>query len=94
MRALLVVEAEVIAQALFQLHHRLVLVQVDMLILDRAPEPLDEHIVQGAPATIHADADVGRFQVLIWLGCRLYSLAHSLSVLLPLAASSATLSLS
>ena len=44
MQTLVIVEREVLMQALFQLTDSLVLVQVDVLILDRALEPLDEHV--------------------------------------------------
>ena len=33
--------------------------QIEMFILDGAPQSLDKDVVQGASATIHADADVG-----------------------------------
>jgi len=51
MQTLSVVEREVLFQALFQLRNRRVLVQVDVLVLDRAPEPFHEHIVQRASMT-------------------------------------------
>jgi hypothetical protein len=33
-------------------------VQIDVLVLDRLPKPLDEHIVTPAALAVHADADV------------------------------------
>jgi hypothetical protein len=35
------------------------LVQVDRLVLERAPQPLDENIVQAAPAAVHGDRHTG-----------------------------------
>ena len=57
MRTFIVVELKVALQALFQLRHRGILVQVDVFIFDGAPEPLHEDIVQGTPTTVHAHTD-------------------------------------
>ena len=37
--------------------------EIDVLVLDGAPEPLDEDVVEGAPTTIHADTNMGGFQL-------------------------------
>ena len=37
--------------------HAVVGVQVDLLVLERAPEPLDEHVVEAAALAVHADRD-------------------------------------
>src|SRR6516162_1441407 len=36
--------------------------EIDLLVLERAPQPLDEHVVHPAPATIHRDAHAGSRQ--------------------------------
>ena len=36
--------------------------QMDFLIFDRAPQPLDEDVVHEAAASVHRDRDPGRFQ--------------------------------
>lgn len=36
--------------------------EIDVLVLDRAPETLDEDIVMGSTSPIHTDANVGRNQ--------------------------------
>src|SRR4029077_16278698 len=57
-QALLVVEAEVLAQALNRYRDRFVALEVHLLVLHRAPQPLHEHVVEGPAATVHADADL------------------------------------
>ena len=52
MWALIVVEREVLVQALYQLNNRRAIVQVEVLILDGAPEPLYQDVVQGPAAAI------------------------------------------
>lgn len=37
--------------------HRLIRVQIHFLVLDRLPQPLDEHVVAPAATAIHADGD-------------------------------------
>ena len=44
MRTLRVVEREVICQLVARLGHALVGMQIDVLILDATPQPLDEHV--------------------------------------------------
>lgn len=50
-----VVEGEVAAEAGQGILGRLVIVQIDLLVLDAAPEALDEDVVEGAAAAIHTD---------------------------------------
>jgi hypothetical protein len=57
MRTTGVVEGEVALDTGPGRGHRVVGVQVDFLILEGAPEPLDEDVVPPAPETIHADLD-------------------------------------
>ena len=56
---LFVVEAEVRAQAVDRCRNGGVALQVHLLVLDRSPQPLDEHVVECPPPAIHADLHVG-----------------------------------
>ena len=62
MHSLRVVKLEVFRQALCQLEHAAIAFQVDVLVLETAPKPFDEDIVEAAPAPVHADRDALRFQ--------------------------------
>ena len=53
--ALVVVEVEVAAEAVGRLRHALVVPQVHVLVLDAAPQALDEDVVEAATSTVHAD---------------------------------------
>jgi hypothetical protein len=61
-QALVVVEVEIAMQACFQRRHHVIVHEIEMLVLDRAPQPFDKDIVQGSASTIHADSDLGPFQ--------------------------------
>ena len=54
----MVVELEVVGQAVIELWDALVVPQVDVLVLHRAPEALDEGIVQSPTPAVHADEDL------------------------------------
>ena len=56
--ALLIVVAEEAVEAGEQLLWILVAAQVDVLVLDGAPEPFDEDVVHPAPPPIHADQEL------------------------------------
>ena len=56
-RALSVVEREIFRQATGQLGDRAVALQIHLLVLDAAPQPFDEDVVQGASTPIHTDGD-------------------------------------
>src|SRR5574341_1941972 len=62
-RPALVVKMEVARQGKLQLPQALVGVEVDVLVFDTPPQPLDEHIVDPTPAPVHAEVhpvvDVG-----------------------------------
>lgn len=62
MRPQEIVFVEELPQACAQIGERGVLVQVDVLVLDGAPEAFDEGIVQRTAATIHTDSDIALFQ--------------------------------
>lgn len=55
MRASAIVEIEIAGQRLPYLGNGVVAVQVNLLVLDRFPETLDEDVVSSAPLAIHAD---------------------------------------
>jgi len=60
--SLVVVEEEICLQTPLQGGDRLVFSEINILIFDTAPQPLDEDIVETPTATIHADADIGILQ--------------------------------
>lgn len=62
MRALVILELEVDVQSCFQVWGVRIVREVDVLVLDRAPQPLDEDIVQSPPPDVHADLDGISFQ--------------------------------
>src|SRR6266480_2114350 len=57
MEPLLVVERNVSCHMLARVPHALVVSPIDLLICDRPPQPLHEHVVQGPAAAVHADTD-------------------------------------
>jgi len=61
-RTLAVIKGEVLGQADYQFAHRGIALQIHVLMLDAAPEPLDEDVVERAPPSIHADGDTLAFQ--------------------------------
>ena len=54
MRPARVVETEIARQRGLHSAHRLVGVEVEVLVLDTSPQPLDEHIVDPTPLAVHA----------------------------------------
>src|ERR1700737_82619 len=54
-RTLIVEEVKVAINAHSGLAHGVVRVQVHLLVLERAPEPLDEDVVDAASLAVHAD---------------------------------------
>src|SRR3954465_11198808 len=57
MRSAGIVEAEIPADRGARLSDRVVSSEVDLLVLDRSPEPLAETVVAPGPFAIHADGD-------------------------------------
>src|ERR687884_855783 len=55
--ALLVVEAEPSADAGLGFGHRRIGIEVDLLVFEAAPQPLDEDIVHAPALAVHADGD-------------------------------------
>src|SRR5207245_3978001 len=62
MLALLVVEAEPGADASLRLGDAGIGVEVDLLVFEAAPQPLDEDVVHVAALAIHADGDLVALQ--------------------------------
>ena len=58
MRPFFIIELDVLMQTPPQLGHRFVVVEIDVLILQCAPEALDEDVVEDPTTTIHADTDL------------------------------------
>src|ERR1019366_9227254 len=59
MRAACVVKAEVLRERSACLRAVRVPVQIDLFVLDAAPQSLDEHVVDPATLAVHADGDAG-----------------------------------
>ena len=57
MRALRVVEVEILRQLLFRIADAFVGMKINVVILHHPPQPFDEHIVDPAALAVHADAD-------------------------------------
>ena len=57
-----VVEVQISADASACLGHSLVGMEVDFLVFDRTPEPLDEDIVSPRTLAIHRDGDLRLLQ--------------------------------
>jgi len=62
MRATLIEELKIASETRTDIRDRLVAVQVDLFVLDRAPEPLDEDVVAPAAFAVHADLDLSAAQ--------------------------------
>jgi hypothetical protein len=60
-RAPVIVELKVAIQRRIQVGPAGEVARVDDLVLHTAPQPLDENVVQGAAAPIHADGDAALF---------------------------------
>jgi len=58
----LVIPGEPSCQVFGKLNSRFVCLQVDALVLQGAPEPLDEDVILEAPFAVHADFHVPCFQ--------------------------------
>ena len=62
MGAFVVVELDVVAYPLTQLHDRVGRIDIDVFLLDSAPEPFYPDVVLAAAPAIHADEDAVLFQ--------------------------------
>ena len=57
-----IVKLKIFLQAQVCLSWRLVVVKINLLVLDRPPQPLDEDVVQATSPAIHADGNLPVFQ--------------------------------
>ena len=57
MRPFLIIEEEVVGQSPVEVCNRVVGLDVEVLVFDRAPEAFDEDVVECSTASIHADGD-------------------------------------
>jgi hypothetical protein len=57
MRSSAIVETEVAAKRGIEFSGCFISMQIDLLVLDAAPQPLDEHVVDPAPVAVHANCD-------------------------------------
>ena len=55
MRSFMVVAVKVVGQSSLQLHHRVILSEIDVPSIGAAPEPFAKNIFQGAAVTVHDD---------------------------------------
>ena len=62
MRAEAIVAIEIPPDRGPRLRHALIRVQIDLLVLHRPPEPLDEHVIPPGAFAVHADGDAVRRQ--------------------------------
>ncbi len=86
MRSLVVVEVEVVLQRREQIEAAGEVAGIDQLVLERAPQPFDENVVERTAAAIHADQDaallersqeVGRGELRALIGVPDFGLAGS-----------------
>ena len=59
MKSLLIVKVEISAQSLFCVGDRLILVEIDFLILDASPQSFNEDIVKDATSSISTNGNLG-----------------------------------
>jgi hypothetical protein len=62
MNSLLVVKKKVFSQAAPNFRNRLIMIQVNLLVLHRSPETLHENVVKNPAPPIHANPDLFLFQ--------------------------------
>ena len=59
-RSVEVVEVEIAPQVLLSFAGAAIIIQIDLLVFDAAPEPFSEDVVRRAAVAIHADLDSRR----------------------------------
>ena len=60
MKPLLIVKVEIVSQSTRSRSHGVIVVEINLLILDTAPEPLNEDVVKVAASTIPTDGNLSR----------------------------------
>ena len=57
-----VVKPEITIQVTPRIRNRRILMKVNLFVFDTTPKALNENVVEGPAATVHADQDVSAFQ--------------------------------
>jgi hypothetical protein len=52
MKSLLIIKVEIVSQSTTSCVHRVIVVEIDLLILDTAPEPLNEDVVEYSASAV------------------------------------------
>lgn len=62
MQPLLIVKVEIISQSTTSSSYRVIVVEINLLILDTAPKPFNEDIVKIATSAVPANSNISRFE--------------------------------
>ena len=62
MKPLLIVKVEIISQSTTSSRNRIIVVEINLLILDTAPKPLNEDIVKIAASAVPTDGNISGFE--------------------------------
>ena len=62
MKPVLIVKVEIISQSTTSRSHRIIVVEINLLILDTAPKPFNEDIVKIAASAVPTDGNISRFE--------------------------------
>ena len=62
MKSLLIVKVEIVSQSTPSGGNRVIVVEIDLLILDSAPEPFNEDVVKIATSAVPTDGNVSRLK--------------------------------
>ena len=62
MKSLLIIKVEIVSQSTPSRGNRVIVVEINLLILDTAPQPLNEDVVKIAASAIPTDGNVSRFE--------------------------------
>ena len=62
MKPVLIVKVEIISQSTRSRSHRIIVVEINLLILDTAPKPFNEDIVKIAASAVPTDGNISGFE--------------------------------
>ena len=62
MKALLIVKVEIVSQSTTSRGNRVIVIEINLLILDTAPEAFNEDIVKIATSTVPTDGNLSRLK--------------------------------
>ena len=62
MKSLLIVKVEIVSQSTRSRSNRVIVVEINLLILDTAPQPLNEDVIKIAASAVPTDGNVSRFE--------------------------------